>query len=51
MPKGYIEALLDAGVIEKKMFSFALLDTDSYLDIGYINPTALADKLTWIDVV
>ena len=50
-PKGYISALYDAGAIEKKMFSFALLDTDSYLDIGSINPTAFTNELVWIDSI
>lgn len=53
----YIDELYDAGIIDERVFAFALRDENdsevSYMDVGFYDEAAMddSDDLVWIDVV
>jgi hypothetical protein len=49
-PKSFLAAMQGAGVIDDQVIAFALLDSDSYTDVGFYDTSAIASDLVWIDV-
>jgi hypothetical protein len=49
-PKSFLAAMQEAGVIDDQVIAFALLDSDSYTDVGFYDTSAITSDLVWIDV-
>lgn len=49
-PKSFLAAMQEAGVIDDQVIAFALLDSDSYTDVGFYDTSAITSDLVWIEV-